>query len=77
MSNLHEVVYQIVLNPQLLTHVDSQSFREKFNLSAGEVQALAVLPSDQMTWQHFLLPETLKSATRSLVECLWVPPNLP
>ncbi len=78
MSSLHEVVYQMVSNPQLLVEMvkNPQAFGERYMLSGGEVQALvAVAP--EATLQQLLSPSTLKSATQSLIESIWVPPTYP
>ncbi len=78
MSSLHEVVYQMVSNPQLLVEMikNPQTFGERYRLSGGEVQALVAVSSDA-TLQQLLSPATLKSATQSLIESIWVPPTYP
>jgi hypothetical protein len=79
MSSLHEVVYQIVLNPQLFVEMlkNPQEFGETFMLSGGEVQALVAMSPDTTSLQRLLSPETLKNATQSLLESVWVPPTYP
>lgn len=78
MSNLHEVIYQMVSNPQLLVEMvkSPQEFGERYMLSGGEVQALAAISPDT-TLQRLLSPETLKNATQNLLENIWVPPTYP
>jgi len=77
MSSLHEVIYQMVRNPHLLVELtkNPQGFGETWMLSGGEMQALAAMPPD--TLQHFLSPATLRNATKSLLESVWVPPTFP
>ena len=76
MGNLHNAVYHIVLDPQLLVDVrqNSQPFAEKFNLSAGEVCALLTFFTENITLHSLLSPETLKNATHKIIENIWVPP---
>lgn len=78
MSSLHEVIYQMVCNPQLVVEMmkNPQTFGERYMLSGGDVQALVAIAPDA-TLQQLLSPATLKNATQSLVESIWVPPTYP
>jgi hypothetical protein len=77
MSSLHEVIYQIVLNPQILANLaqNSQAFMEQFNLYPSEVAALKSIPADQAALQLFLSPESLKRAVLDTGLYAWIPPN--
>ena len=79
MSSLHEVIYQIVLNPQLLVEMvkEPQEFGERFHLAGGEMQALAAVSSDVNTLQLLLTPDTLKKSIQNILENVWVPPTYP
>jgi hypothetical protein len=78
MSSLHEVIYQVVLNPQLLVELirSPQEFGETFCLDRGEVQALVAISSNN-NLQPFLTAETLKSTMQDVLENVWVPPTYP
>jgi hypothetical protein len=78
MSSLHEVIYQIVSEPQLLVKLVSNphEFVEQYELSPGEVQAL-VATSSGNNFQLLLAPQTFKNTMKNLLEGLWVPPTFP
>lgn len=74
MSNLHEFVYQIVADPQLLTQfIESpQILVETFKLSPNELAAIkGVL--DQSVFQDLLSPQSLKLASQTAFEKVWIP----
>ena len=78
MSSLHEVIYQVVLNPQLLVELirNPQEFGEICCLDHGEIQALVAISSNN-NLQLFLTAETLKSTIQDVLENVWVPPTYP
>ena len=74
MNNLHEVINQIVNNPQVLAiFIDNpQALIETFNLSTNELTALkGVL--NQTTLQNLLSPNNIKQVSQSILEQVWVP----
>lgn len=78
MSSLHEVIYQIVSNPQLLVKLanNPHEFAETYGLSPGEVQALVATSSGD-NLQLLLAPKTFKNTMQNLLEKVWVPPVYP
>lgn len=74
MNNLHELIYKIVVDPQLLTKfIESpQILIEAFKLSPNEFAALkGVL--DQSVFHNLLSPESLKLISQAAFEKVWIP----
>lgn len=72
MDTLHEVVYQIVSNPTLLTEITQNAhvLLDKFNLSPLEANSLLALVQDGNTIHTLLSVENLTQASTANV---WVP----
>jgi len=77
MSGLHAAVYQMVLDPQILTDLgqNSQKVMDEFNLSHSEVVTLKSVFTDQNSLQKLLSPETLKRAAQDLGLNAWIQPS--
>lgn len=80
MLHLHQVIHQLVTNPDMLAEVIQQSHlvADRFGLAPNETQALIAVFQDGASVQKLLSADAL----RNLVEAadgveLWVPPAAP
>jgi hypothetical protein len=79
MNHLHEVIYQLVANPELLSEVtqNTQVLLQKFNLAHHEAQALLAMLKDSSLTHSLLSPKFLHHMTIALSEQAWTPPDVP
>ena len=77
MSNLHEVIYRIIQNPQLLAgnSQNPQIIGHGFKLTADETKALLTLFANEKSLQNFLSIDTIRNATQNILENVWIPPE--
>ena len=79
MSSLHEVIYKIVSNPQLLARFEQnpQLAIEQFDLSPSEVMAIKSTLVEENSWQQLLSMDTLKRTAEVIgIDInVWIPPS--
>ena len=79
MSSLHEVIYKIVSNPQLLARFEQhpQLAIEQFDLSPSEAMAIKSTLVEHKSWQQLLAMDTLRRTAEAVgIDVnVWIPPS--
>lgn len=79
MNNLHQVIYQIVSNPEELSQAaqHTHAVGHKLGLAYEQVQALAAVLQDPATLANLLTSDSVRMLTNVASEMEpWVPPGV-